>query len=275
MIKTLVLPLILLLWMPHALALQLPPHTPVPGGVAIVDLGAAEGEPPVVHYGKERVLVAPSAGRWKAVVGVPLSAQPGQHELRGADGPHRFEVRDKRYEEQHITLKETRYVNPYQKDMERILSEKDRIRAALTTYSERLPATLSLNLPLEGVRTSPFGLRRFFNEQPRRPHSGLDIAAPPGTPIHAPAAARVIDTGDFFFNGNTVFLDHGGGWVTMYGHMQDIAVQPGAELPAGAVIGTVGATGRVTGPHLHWGVLLNGNSIDPNLFLSSAKSASD
>ncbi len=260
--------LLVTLWAGQAAALQLPRHAPYPGGVAVLNLGPAVGERPVALFLGAPVLVVESEGHWAALVGIPLEAELGEHVVEVGSDEFRFRVRDKAYEAQYIQLREERYVNPYENDLERIEAEAERIRAALTTYTDADPTSLVLRLPLEGRRSGSFGRRRFFNGEPRRPHSGLDIAAAAGTPIAAPAAGRVIDTGDFFFNGNTVFLDHGSGLVTMYCHLEELLVEPGDEIDAGAILGTVGATGRTTGPHLHWSVLLNGTAVDPDLFLA-------
>ena len=178
-----------------------------------------------------------------------------------------FNVRDKKYKTQHLTVKNKRHVNPTKQDLDRIWGEKKRIRNALQTWREESEIDITLDKPVEGPYSSPFGLRRFFNKQPRKPHSGLDIAAAEGTPIRSPADGVVVETGDYFFNGNTVFIDHGQGLVTMYCHMSRTDVKPGDKLQRGQVFGQVGKTGRVTGAHLHWAVSLNDARIEPLLLM--------
>ena len=252
----------------HAFTLD---HTPAPGGIAAVRL-PAEANPASVRYEQRRVLITRRENETYAIVGLALGVQPGTHYLEArtlANKPLRlsFEVRDKTYETQHITIKDKSKVNPEKRDLERIKREQKQIGAALSHWSDGTAVTLDFLKPVDGPLSSPFGLRRYFNDQPRNPHSGLDIAAAEGAPIRAPAPGAVIDTGEFFFNGNTVFIDHGQGLITMYCHMSRIDVKPGQRVAAGEVIGAVGKTGRVTGPHLHWGVSLNNARVDPLLFL--------
>ena len=245
--------------------------TPVPGGIAVITL-PEQARTDSARYRDRKVLVTDVDGMPTAIIGLSLGTKPGRHFLHlqdaaGAALKVAFTVEGKAYREQRITIKDTRKVNPEKRDMERITRERDIIKRALRHWSDTDEVDLSFELPVAGPTSSPFGLRRFFNEQPRRPHSGLDIAAPKGTPIRAPAAGTVIETGDYFFNGKTVFIDHGQGLVTMYCHMSAIDVAPGAAVKAGDLIGRIGMTGRVTGPHLHWGVSLNDARVDPTLFL--------
>ena len=246
-------------------------HAPVPGGIAAVRL-PADVDPASVRYEQRRVLITRRKDDTYAIVGLALGVRPGTYYLEAktlANKPLRlaFQVRDKVYETQRITIKDKRKVNPEKRDLERIKRDQKQIGAALGHWSDSTAVTLDFLKPVDGPLSSPFGLRRYFNEQPRKPHSGLDIAADEGTPIRAPAPGTVIDTGEFFFNGNTVFIDHGQGLITMYCHMSRIDVRPGQRVAAGEVIGAVGKTGRVTGPHLHWSVSLNNARVDPLLFL--------
>ncbi|UCE88134.1 MAG: peptidoglycan DD-metalloendopeptidase family protein [Pseudomonadota bacterium] len=253
----------------------LPRADSVPGGIAIVPLPGATESPPAVFYGKRRVLTRRNGAHWEAVVGVALSAKPGIHHVSYDNGDghmqrQEFSVATREYETQHITIKDKRKVEPSAEDLQRIRREKKIITGALATWRDTPRVSLEFLQPLDGRLSSPFGLRRFFNGKPRNPHSGIDIAAPEGTPIVAPADGRILTTGDYFFNGNTLFIDHGQGLVTMYCHMSRIDVKDGQSVKRGAVVGAVGKTGRVTGPHLHWGVSLNNARVDPMLFLPAA-----
>jgi murein DD-endopeptidase MepM/ murein hydrolase activator NlpD len=249
-----------------------PRSTGVPGGVVTFELpGAADARPIVKHEGRP-VMVVRQEAQWLAIVGLSLDLGPGEHAIdveQPGSAPRKipFHVQAKRYRTQELKVPPGQ-VNLSPEDEARVAGETEKVRAALASYSPRVPATLRLAQPVPGRRSSSFGLRRTFNGEARRPHSGMDIAAPVGTPIKAPLAGKVIDVGNYFFNGNNVMIDHGQGLVTMYCHLSKIRVELGQEVQLGEVIGDVGATGRVTGPHLHWGVALSGAMVDPALFLA-------
>lgn len=248
-----------------------PPATnPVPGGIATIKLGVSASQPaPYVTFNKKRVMVQKKNNTWYAIVGIPLKTKAGKHFIRLKNPARKlaFVVKPKKYKTQYLTIKNKRKVNPTKKDIERIIKEKKIIASVFNSWRKIEDVDTNFIKPVDGPLSSPFGLRRFFNKQPRRPHSGLDIAAPKGAPIKAPAEGIIANIGDYFFNGNSVFIDHGQGLISMYCHMSKILVKTGQKIKKGEKIGEVGMTGRVTGPHLHWSVNLNNTRVDPALFL--------
>lgn len=238
-----------------------------PGGIAYIDLDPLNEPAPTVELDGKRVLVFAADSSWRAAVGIPLDTEPGALRVL-VDGTARdIQVGTHAYREQRLTIANKSYVNPDAAQMERIARERQIIDAALGNYRDVPLQDIALSAPVDGPRSSSFGLRRFFNEQPRAPHKGMDIAATTGTAVKAAADGVVTASGDFFFNGNTVIVDHGQGLVTMYCHLSKIQRTDDATVKRGEVLGAVGSTGRVTGPHLHFGVYLNGTAVDPALLL--------
>ena len=250
-----------------------PQHAAVPGGVVYVPLPVQDTQGLRVTYQDKPVLVRRIGTVIHAIVGIGLNAAPGDHTLdvvqsSGLREKVVFQITPKEYATQRLTVPDKRKVNPNKDDLVRIEKEVKATRWAFSQWNPQRTADLNFIMPTTGVASSSFGLRRFFNGEPRQPHSGMDIAAPTGTPVIAPAAGTVILTGDLFFNGQSVFIDHGEGVITMYCHLSKILVKKGQTLKKGEKLGAVGATGRVTGPHLHWSVSLNDARVDPALFVS-------
>jgi murein DD-endopeptidase MepM/ murein hydrolase activator NlpD len=236
----------------------------VPGGIAWISLHSQSDTPPNITYQQQRVVVLRDEQRWVALVGIPLSAKLGQHAVidQQTGESYQFQVKEKKYKIQRLKVKKRKV------DLQRIQQERELIKAALATpWRATSTSPLPLMQPVKGRFSSSFGLRRYFNGQRRNPHTGLDIAAPQGTPVAAPAAGKVVNTGHYFFTGETVLIDHGQGVVTLYAHLDTVAVSPGDIVEKRQIIGKVGKTGRVTGPHLHWSVSLNQTMIDPKLVM--------
>jgi murein DD-endopeptidase MepM/ murein hydrolase activator NlpD len=250
-------------------AAALPTADPVPGGIVVVPV-PGDGRPEA-YLGGERVLVTGQPGRWQAVVGIGLDAKPGPGTLQvrtpESTRTLSFRILAREYAVQHVTIPDQRKVDPLPADLVRIDMETALMNGVRAHWTDLDVPALALGLPVQGSVSGNFGLRRVFNGAARQPHGGMDIVAPRGTPVAAPAAGAVVLVGDYFFNGNTVFIDHGQRLLTMYCHLDQVRVQAGEGVAAGDIIGTVGQTGRASGPHLHWSVYLNGVAVNPALLV--------
>ncbi|MDP1540661.1 MAG: peptidoglycan DD-metalloendopeptidase family protein [Moraxellaceae bacterium] len=256
-----------------------PRHAPVNGGLAVLALPADFDSSTTVIYRNQPVWVGRISTDPKAapvaVVGFGLDTQGEQQIMQKVGGELKplmtVNVTKFTYPEQRLRMKETKYVSPSKQQLERYSREAQEQQAAYRVFRQEAAtdAWPTFRWPLVGRLSSPFGLQRFFNDEPRAPHVGLDIAGPTGAAVVAPADAVVALTGDFFFNGRTVILDHGRGLFSMLCHFSEIAVKQGDVIKAGDLVGKVGATGRATGPHLHWTVSLNDQRIDPSYLLPS------
>lgn len=249
-------------------------HHPVPGGVAVVGLGIGAATPLAVFENKPVMVLQDSDQQWIALVGLGLKTKTGPHQISIKAGDKArtaiFNVNARTYPSQHITLKNKQHVNPDPEQVKRYEREYIQQIDAYASFRPNGPSNIVLDRPVDGGRlSSRFGLRRFFNGEERNAHSGLDFAVPAGTPVKAPADGVVTIVADYFFNGKTVFVDHGQGLVTMYCHLSASDVKLGQTVSRGQVIARVGATGRATGPHLHWNVSMNGNRVDPAIFINA------
>lgn len=204
--------------------------------------------------------------RWVALVGIDAEAKPGRQGLRVEWDDTRttfdLDVRAKKFPTERLKV-EPKYVEPPAEVVARITAEKERLDRV---WARRSPERLwqgAFRSPVGVQPNSAFGLQRIFNGQPRSPHNGVDFPVGAGAPVAAANAGVVAVADDLYFTGNTVILDHGLGLYTTYAHLSEIDVRPGERVEAGATVGRVGATGRATGPHLHWGARLLAARVDP------------
>ena len=207
-------------------------------------------------------------GAWRALVGVDLEEAPGVYELRaaangGAACTAKIKVRAGKFATESLKV-EKQFVEPDAEQVKRATEERDHLRAIFASVTPDRLWDGKFRIPLDGATTgSNFGKRRISNGQAGSPHGGADFPAVTGTPVHAAQKGKVALAEGLFFSGNTVVLDHGLGVYTFYGHLSEIGVKVGDEVEAGAVLGKVGATGRATGAHLHWGLTVEKSRVNP------------
>jgi len=251
-------------------ASALPQHSPWPGGVAVVQVGAESR--PMVSVNSKAALILRANNEWIAIIGIPLDQDDTEPLvatiLRPGEGTEQIAVdlQAADYRVQRLNV-DRKYVEPDPASLERIFAERKIIDSALGNWRSKELTAVILQTPVPGKRSTSFGSRRIFNDQPRSPHKGMDITAITGTPILAPRGGIVTATGDYYFNGNTVILDHGQGFISLYCHLSEIDVVEGQEVMSGNLLGKVGATGRVTGAHLHFATYLNATAVDPALLI--------
>ena len=261
--------LLILLLLSLSPALGQPRASLVPGGVAIIPL--EQDDLQGYRFRNKPVLIADIDGQPSAVVGLPLNLKAGEHYIEKRDSGKvqrkYFKVSSKQYSTQHIEIKDKRKVNPYADDMDRILAEKKRKQKARVHYTAD-GGDVNFLIPVKGTPTGSFGRRRVFQRAAEEGRTAAWTSPhPPARRSCRRALARSSKLGDFFFSGNLVYIDHGQGLISLFAHLSEIDVELGQRVQKGQVIGKVGATGRVTGPHLHWSLGLNGTWIDPALFI--------
>jgi murein DD-endopeptidase MepM/ murein hydrolase activator NlpD len=214
---------------------------------------------------------------WRALLGVDLEQKPENYSLTLAAKTESAEeiscsatidVKEGKFATESLKVAPN-FVEPNPEQLARAEAEGQRLRTIFATITPERLWNGSFHYPLTGVTTGGnFGKRRILNGKAHSPHSGVDFPAPAGTPVYAAQRGRVVIAEPLYFSGNTVVLDHGLGLYTLYAHFESISVQPGDLVDAGALLGKVGATGRVTGPHLHWGATVNRARTNPLQLIS-------
>ena len=241
-----------------------------PGELVVLTITATgtENHLQVRAFGRDSLPFRLDAHRWQALVGIDLDVTNGPHQVVVESGPERQRatydliVRARRFPTRNLTVDDA-FVNPPPSVTDRIAQEARELEQLWRTSSPDRLWTGEFVRPVPEAANSAFGTRSVFNGQPRSPHGGADFMSPAGTPVRAPNAGRVAIARELYFTGNTIVIDHGLGLYSMLAHLSAMDVQEGAMVTAGAIVGRVGATGRVTGAHLHWAVRVAGARVDP------------
>ncbi|BCA95039.1 peptidase M24 [Legionella antarctica] len=253
-----------------AFAIALPENHAVNGGLTIIPIDI--NQQPKAYFEGKRIPVLPGTkpNQWLLMVAVPLDNKEPVKYLtvtKPVKTTIPFHISEKFYTTQFLNIKDVSKVVPPPEDKLRIEKETKKLTELFSGYSDTNPFQKPFTAPVRGPISSLFGLKRVYNNEPRAPHSGLDIAAKHGEPILAVNRGKVVETGDYFFTGNTVIIDHGMGVFSLYAHLSEIEVKPGDSILQGQQLGLVGMTGRVTGPHLHWTMIVNQTLVEPLLFV--------
>ena len=252
-----------------------------PGEVVALSVAAPPAVTAVTTQWRERALdfVRLADGRWHALVGLDVEEKPGPRRLTivarragtaDLSQVYPFTIEPKQWRTRNLTVAR-RFVTPPASALPRIEKETALLNALFREASAERFWDGAWERPVEGVAVSGFGVRSVLNGQPRGPHNGADFAAGTGTPILAPAGGVVAYAREFYYSGNTVILDHGFGLYSTMAHLSAFDVKEGARVSRGQLLGKVGATGRVTGPHLHWSVRVSGARVDPESLLTATE----
>jgi len=250
-----------------------PTNSPYPGGVLSIDIRNEyfDQNKELDTEGLMSSICKYSLFKSRLFVPIPLDFKNKKIEIK-QDGVllSSNKVFNKNYRESRITILNNDFVSPSEEFLPRIQREYNLSQKAKNTFTPIKLKDWKMIEPAKGQISSEFGVRRFINNQPRNRHGGMDIAAPEGTKISAPLNGEIIIASNFFYKGNVIYINHGAGLVSSYSHLSKIQVKKGDTVKKGDLIGLIGQTGRVTGPHLHWEIYLMGIAINPEIFLATS-----
>ena len=252
---------------------KFPINSPYPGGVLGIDIKNKnfDRNKKINTEGLVSSVCKYSLYQSKIFIPIPLDFKNERIEIK-QDGVllSSNKIFNKNYRESRITISNNDFVSPGEELQPRIRREYGLSQAAKNTFTPIKLKNWSMNKPAKGLISSEFGVRRFINSQPRNRHGGMDIAAPEGTEVLAPLSGEIIIASNFFYKGNVIYINHGAGLVSSYSHLSKIEIKNGDKVKKGDLIGLIGQTGRVTGPHLHWEIYLMGIAINPEIFLATS-----